>query len=158
VIARADKEECGQRPGLFATAKDPLVQSDEERVENGAVGVQEFIEEDERCLGKHTFGVRQEFALAQLPNVKGAEEFAGFGEAGEEIVEGAAFHPGGELVNKSGFGGSRWPEEEEVLAANEADAEQIDDLVLADEGAFHRVEDLVGKAGGDFDGGHWLKR
>lgn len=112
VVARADEHERRERPRLAAPPEHPLVERHEEAVEDGAVRVQELVEKDERRLGQHPLGVRDELALAELPDVERPEELARLGEPREEIVEGAAAEPRAEIVHERALRRSRGAEKE----------------------------------------------
>ena len=83
VIAGTGEEQRGDGAGLSAAAEDAFVQSHQQAVENGAVGVEQLVEENDVGLGQHALGVRHEIALTQAADVEGAEEFVRLGEARE---------------------------------------------------------------------------
>src|SRR4051794_40983780 len=61
-------------------------------------------------------------------------------------------------MNKRRFSRPGRTENEQVLAANQADSEQVDDFVFADKIAFHGLEHFGRKTGGDFNWCHdWSK-
>lgn len=138
VVAGADEGEGWELLGFAASAEGSLVEGGEEIIEDGAVGIEEFVEEDDLGFGEHAIGVGDEFAFFESADVEGAEEFVGFGEAGEEVVKGLADNTIGE--GDGAFGRSRRTVEEEVFASDKGDAEEIDDFVFANELLFDGVE------------------
>ena len=93
VVARAHEHQSFQRTCLPAPAKDTLVERHQQAVENGAVGVQELIEEHQRRLRQHAFGVCDELAFSELADVERSEELVRLGEPREQIVERLAPEP-----------------------------------------------------------------
>lgn len=139
-VTRPDKHQCGQFPSLSPATKASLVESHQQAVENRAVGVQQFVQKNEVRLRQHALGVRDQIAFAQLADVKRSEQLVRLGKASQQIVE----HPPVELLRKcldeGTLGRSGRAVQEEVLAHDQADSQQVDDLVLADEHRFERLE------------------
>ena len=50
MIAGSHKHERGERTRFLATPKDALIQRDEQRIQDGAVRIQQFIQKNQRRL------------------------------------------------------------------------------------------------------------
>src|ERR1041385_1846358 len=99
MIARADENQRGQWPSFLAPAKNALVESDQKRVKNGAVRVQQFIEKYQRSLRQHAFGIGEQFAIAKLSDVEWTKQFIWLGESGQQVIECASFKARGEIMH-----------------------------------------------------------
>ena len=150
-VAGADDHQQRQQAGLPAAAEDPFVEHHQEAVEDRAVGVEQLVEEDQRGLRQHALGVGHQVALAELADIERPEQFVGLGEAGQQIIEDAALDPPGQVLDQGAFGRARRPQQEQVFAGHQRDAQQVDDFILADEGRLHRREDFRRQALTEFD-------
>ena len=150
-VAGADDHQQRQRAGFAAAAEDALVEHHQEAVEDRAVGVEQLVEEDQRGLRQHAFGVGHQVAFAEFADIERPEQLVGLGEAGQQVIEHAALDPPGQVLDQGALGRARRPQQEEVLAGHQGDAQQIDDFILADEGRLHRREDFRRQAFAEFD-------
>src|SRR5688572_30389963 len=105
----------------------PFVQSREQAVQDRAVGVEQFVEEDEGCLGQHPVCIGPKLSLPQTADIKWAEEFVRLGEPGQQIGECLPVQTLTQGLDQSALGRARWTEDEKVLAAEQANPQQIDD-------------------------------
>ena len=158
VIARADEHERLEAARFFSTSENLFVQREQQAVEDGAVGIEEFVEKNERRLRQHALGVREQFALAEFAQIERAEEFVRFGETREQIVKAAPFEPRGDVMHERTFRSARRPEDEQVFATHKAQAEQVDDFVLADKTPLHRIEHFGVQAASEIERGGVILR
>ena len=163
-VAGADRHQQGERPGFAAAAKHPLVEHHQEAVQDRAVGVEQLVEEHQRRLGQHALGIREQFSLAELADVERPEQLVGLGEPRQQIVEHPPVDPPRQVLHEGRLGGARRTEDEQVFARDEADAQQVDDLVLGDERALHGREHGFGQPPAQFgvirrhgDGGRTIR-
>src|SRR5262249_10842330 len=124
-----------------------LVEEREERVEDRAVRLEDLVEEDDLCLGEHADRVAAVDAPAGRAHVDGAEDLVRLGEPGEEVLEVLRLHELGERPDEGALRGAGWAEEDAVLAGDDGDHQEADDLVLAEElaleGAREDAQSLV---------------
>ena len=149
IVAGPDKHERRELVALTTTPESAFVECGEEVVEDGAVGVEELIQENNLGFGEHAFGVGDQFAFLEPADVEGAKKFVGLGESGEKIVEGFPDDPLGDGVNEGTLCRSRRAVEEEVFAGDQSDAEEIHNFIFADELLFYGVEQFFFEAGNE---------
>src|SRR4051812_38361918 len=85
MIARAHEHESFQSARFFAAPKNPFIERREQAVQNRAVGIEQFVEENERGLWQHAFGIGQQFAFTQFANIERAKQFVRFRKTGEQV-------------------------------------------------------------------------
>ena len=69
----------------------------------------------------------------------------------KQIIEHAAFDPPGQVLHQRRLGRARRTQDEQVLARDQAHAEQVDDFVLGDERALHGREHVLRQSQAQFD-------
>ena len=72
-----------------------------------------------------------------------AEDLVRLGEPRQEVLEVAALDRRGELADQGRLGRPRRPVQEQVLARDDRQGDQVDDLVAADEPPLEHVDDLA---------------
>ncbi len=149
-VAGAHDHQQRQLARFAAAAEDAFVEHHQQAVEDGAVGVEQFVQEHERRLGEHAFRIGRQLAFAQLADIERAEQLVRLGEPREQVIEDAAFDAAAQFVHQGAFGGAGRAENEQVLAAGQADAEQVDDFVLADKRGLERRQHVRDQAAADF--------
>ena len=143
VVRGREQREQREPVDLGPPAVDPLVEDRQQVVEDRAVGVEQLVEEGELGLGEHPGGDRGDGPLAEPGQVDRAEDLVGLGEAGQQVFEVPPLDRRGELADQGRLRRPRRPVEEQVLAGDDRQGDQVDDLVAADEPAL-QVVDHVG--------------
>ena len=147
VVRRREEREQGKPVDLGAAAIDPLVQHRQQVVQDRAVGVEQLVEEDELGLGEHAGDDRGDRSLAEPGQVDRAEDLVRLGEARQQVFEGTPPHHRRELVDQRRLGRPRRPMQEQVLARDDRQRDEVDHLVAADEAALEHVDDVLPECG-----------
>ena len=143
VVRGREEREQRQAVQLGPAAVDPLVEHREQVVQDRAVGVEELVQEDELGLGQHAGGDRGDGPLAEPHQVDRAEHLVRLGEAGQQVLEVPPLDRGREPVDQGRLGRPRRPVQEQVLARDDGQGDQVDHLIPADEPPLHHVDHLA---------------
>ena len=143
VVRGREQREQRQPVDLGPAAIDPLVEDREQVVQDRAVGVEQLVEEDELGLGEHPGGDRGDGPLAEPHQVDRAEHLVRLGEPRQQVLEVPALHGRGELPDQGRLGRPRRPVQEQVLAGDDRQGDQVDHLVAADEPPLEHVDHLA---------------
>jgi hypothetical protein len=106
-----------------AVVELPLVEEREQRVEDGAVRLEDLVEEDDLGLGHHALGAAAVGALAEGGDVDRPEELVGLGEAREQVLEVVAVDVAREGADEGALRGAGRADERDVLARDDGDEE-----------------------------------
>src|SRR5581483_8773997 len=93
-------------------------------------------------LGEHVRRVRRDGPLAEAREVDRPEDLVRLREARQEVLEVAALDRLREVADERALRGPGRAVEEQVLARDDRDGEEVRDLVASDEAALERVRDL----------------
>ena len=135
-------ESSGHAQDLPAARVAPLVQEREERVQDGRVALEDLVEEDDLRVRQHPLDAPLVAPLAERGDVDRAEDLVRLGEAREEVLEVAGVDQPRERADERALRRPGGPDEDGVLAGDDRDEEEADDLVLAEEPLGQGVRDL----------------
>ena len=116
-----------------------LVEQREQRIQDGAVRLEHLVEKDDLRLRQHARRVALVRAVAERGDVDRAEDLVGLREAREQVLEVAGLHQLGQGADERALGRARGPEQDAVLAGDDGDHQEADDLVLAEELVLERA-------------------
>jgi hypothetical protein len=77
LVGGAEQRDERHRGDVGAVGEAPLVQDAEERVQDGRVGLEDLVEEDDLGLGQHALGAARVAALAKLLDIDGPKSSLG---------------------------------------------------------------------------------
>ena len=139
------REDADQRAAyhLAAARELALVEQREQGVEDRAVRLEDLVEEDDLRLGQHAGRVAAVDALAERGDVDRAEDLVRLGEAREQVLEVVRLHQLGERADERALGRAGRAEQHAVLAGDDRDHQEPDDLVLAEELPFEGARELL---------------
>jgi hypothetical protein len=109
-----------------------LVEEREQRVEDGGVRLEDLVEEDDLRARQHALDPSLVTTLAEGRDVDRPEEFVRLGEARQEVLEVVRLQQAREHPDERALGGAGRSDEYRVLARDDGDEQEADDLVLAE--------------------------
>jgi hypothetical protein len=125
-----------------------FVQQREQRVEDGAVGLEHLVDEGDRRIGQEAVGMTLVAVFFQRADGQRAEQLFGHRKAGEQTLEVAGIAEGAaQAARQFALGGAGRPDQQRVLAGQRGQQAQAHDRAALDQTAFERVDQGM-QAGG----------
>ena len=97
------------------------IEQREQAVQNGAVGLEDLVEEDNLGLWQHSLDPPAVYTRAKRLDVHRTEDLVGFGEACEQVVEVLGLDHLGERAQQGALGRPGWAHHDQMLAGQRRD-------------------------------------
>ena len=127
---------------VVAARVPPLVEKGEQRVEDGRVRFEDFVEKDDFRVGEHSFGPPLVTPLAKRTDVDRAEDFVRLCESRQQIFEIAGMDQTRERSDEGALRRTRRSDEDGVLPRDRRDEKEPYHFALSEEALLERAPQL----------------